>query len=306
MATFPSRELIREAAQRLRRGELVAFPTETVYGLGANALDAQAVEKIFEAKGRPRTSPLIVHVASLEAARELAAEWPDSAEQVARRFWPGPLTLVLPKREMVPDIVTAGLSTVGIRVPRHPVALALLCEAGVPVAAPSANLFMRLSPTAREHVAFAGVMVLEGGDSEVGIESTVVSLAGAPRLLRAGAVSVTELESVVGPVTVGEAREGESPGLHPRHYRPRTPLVWAGAQLPAGRGAYVFVRERRDAARVLRMPEEAGAYAANLYRVLHELDAEGLEWIAVEPVPMGDDWMAVRDRLGRACDDQKA
>jgi len=298
--TFPTKEQIREAAERLRGGELVAFPTETVYGLGAHALDARAVERIFEAKGRPRTSPLIVHVASVAAARELASEWPDAAQALALKFWPGPLTLVLPKRAIVPDVVTAGFGTVGIRVPRHPVALELIREAGIPVAAPSANLFMRLSPTAREHVSLAGVMVLEGGDSEVGIESTVVSLAGAARLLRPGAVSRDELEEVIGPVAFGDAQKGEAPGLHPRHYQPRTPLVWAAADLPSGPGAYLFRERERAAARVVHMPSDPAAYAAHLYRTLHELDHHGLQWIALERLPHEAAWTAVQDRLDRA------
>jgi len=298
-AIFPSKDEIRGAAEQLRRGELVVFPTETVYGLGAHALDARAVVRIFEVKHRPKTSPLIVHVASAEAAQELVTEWPDEAERLAQRFWPGPLTLVLPKRELVPAIVTAGLGTVGVRVPRHPVALALLQEAAVPVAAPSANLFTRLSPTAREHVRFEGVTVLEGGDSEVGIESTVVSLAGPARLLRPGAVSRRELEEVIGSVAVGGAKEGESPGLHQHHYQPRTPLIWAEKELPPGGGAYLFARQHRDAARPVKMPVDAAEYASRLYRVLHELDGEGLDWIAVEPLPDGESWAALRDRLTR-------
>ncbi len=302
---FPSKGEIREAADRLRRGELVAFPTETVYGLGAHALDVQAVERIFAAKGRPRTSPLIVHVATVDAARELASEWPEAAEKLAAKFWPGPLTLVLPKVATVPDSVTAGLGSVGLRIPRHPVALELLREAGIPIAAPSANLFMRLSPTAREHVSFGPeVLVLEGGASEVGIESTVLSLVGAARLLRPGTISRAELEAVIGPVLVGAVREGESPGLHARHYQPRTPLVWAGVELPDGRGAYVYVERERAGAKAVRMPAEPLSYAAELYAVLHKLDAEGLDWIAVEPLPMSESWAAIRDRLERAASKQ--
>ncbi len=298
---FPSKGEIREAAARLRRGELVAFPTETVYGLGGHALDVDAVERIFAAKGRPKTSPLIVHVATVAAARELVTEWPDSAESLAAKFWPGPLTMVLPKAATVPDSVTAGLATVGLRIPRHPVALELLREAGVPIAAPSANLFMRLSPTAREHVSFGPeVMVLEGGASEVGIESTVLSLVGAARLLRPGAISRAQLQAEIGPVLVGDAREGESPGLHARHYQPRTPLVWAGANLPEGRGAYIYVERERKASRLVRMPAGPLSYAAELYATLHKLDAEGWDWIAVEPLPQGDSWAALRDRLLRA------
>jgi len=187
-------ERIRRAAALIREGKLVAFPTETVYGLGANALDAAAVEKIFRVKGRPSTSPLIVHVASREAARALTTEWPDAAETLSRKFWPGPLTLVLPKRDCIPSVVTAGLATVGLRVPANPVALALLVEAQVPIAAPSANRFTELSPTKAEHVRQSlgddVDLILDGGSAEVGIESTVLSLADpTPLLLRPGMIS---------------------------------------------------------------------------------------------------------------------
>src|SRR3984893_9020553 len=189
---------IKEAAQILRDGGLVAFPTETVYGLGANALDASAVAKIYELKGRPATSPLIVHAASIEMARTLVIEWPPEAEMLACRYWPGPLTLVLPKGPAIPDIVTAGLATVGVRVPNHPLALALIREAGVPLAAPSANRFTELSATTAEHVREAfgdAVPVLDGGPCQVGIESTVVSIAaGRITLLRPGMISVDEVE----------------------------------------------------------------------------------------------------------------
>jgi L-threonylcarbamoyladenylate synthase len=181
---------ISEAAAKIRAGELVAFPTETVYGLGANALDAAAVQKIYELKGRPASSPLIVHVASIQMAREIAAEWPPLAESLARRWWPGPLTLVLPKQPVIPDIVTAGLPTVGVRMPNHPVALELILQAGVPIAAPSANRFTGLSPTTSDHVRQAfgdSVAILDGGPAQVGIESTVVAIEdGMLKLLRSG------------------------------------------------------------------------------------------------------------------------
>jgi len=197
---------IDRAAELIRAGRLVAFPTETVYGLGANALDPDAVARIFAAKGRPRSSPLIVHVDSVEMARELAAEWPDAAQQLAGRYWPGPLTLVLPKRDIVPDIVTASLPTVGIRVPAHPMALELIRASGVPIAAPSANRFTELSPTSASHVpeSLADYM-LDGGPAKVGIESTVLSLAGAPTLLRPGVIPLNEIENLIGPVVIGSA-----------------------------------------------------------------------------------------------------
>ncbi len=305
----PDSDAIRRAARALREGRLVAFPTETVYGLGANALDAAAVKRIYEAKGRPPTSPLIVHVASIEAARALVARWPDRAQQLAARYWPGPLTLVLPKIPEIPDIVTAGLATVGLRVPDHPVALALLIEAGVPVAAPSANRFTEVSPTEAGHLPDdlrrAAACVLDGGAAPVGIESTVLSLAGdAPVLLRPGMISRDAIEALIGPVVTAGSVEGAhpSPGMHHRHYAPSTRLllVRGGAVPGQGRGAYVQRKTAATAARVVLMPETPEAYAARLYAVLHELDAEGWDWIAIEEPPARDEWSAIRDRLDRA------
>ena len=224
-----SARAVEQAAALIRAGRLVAFPTETVYGLGANALDARAVERIFAAKGRPRTSPLIVHVDSITMARGLAAEWPDAAGVLALNYWPGPLTVVLPKRPEVPDVVTAGLPTVGLRMPAHPLALAMMRLAGVPIAAPSANRFTELSPTAAAHVAGSlAEFVLDGGPSQIGIESTVVSLAGEPILLRPGVIPLPELEALIGPVRVAappsEAAHREcarAPAQIPRGHRVR-------------------------------------------------------------------------------------
>lgn len=280
----------------------MAFPTETVYGLGANALDPAAVQKIFETKGRPETSPLIVHVASVEMAREIVAEWPPLAEELARLWWPGPLTLVLPKKTLVPDNVTAGLSTVGVRMPSHPIALALIEEAGVPVAAPSANRFTGLSPTTAEHVRAAfgdAVPVLEGGPCTVGIESTVVAIEGGKlRLLRPGMISLGEIEQAA--AQAGEAHP--SPGMHEKHYSPRTRLILVrgASELPDRTGAYVWRVALGPTARAVRMPLDAEPYAAELYRVLHQLDAENWPWIAVEMPPDAPDWSAIRDRLTRA------
>jgi L-threonylcarbamoyladenylate synthase len=303
---------IREAAELLRQGHLVAFPTETVYGLGANALDFLAVSRIYWAKGRPRTSPLIVHVSSIEMARSLATTWPEQAQVLAERFWPGPLTLVVGKKPIIPDIVTAGLPTVGLRIPSHPVALALLQEAGIPIAAPSANRFGQLSPTTAEHVR-RGLgrrveYILDGGPCQVGIESTVIGLTGEkPVLLRPGGVSRSEIENLIGPVTLsGEAAEGAahaSPGQHPQHYRPQTPLllVARGAIPESGNGAYLqLVSAPGHPAIIVMMPRNAPEYAARLYSTLHDLDAEGYDWIAVEAPPETPEWEGVLDRLRRA------
>lgn len=276
----------------------MAFPTETVYGLGANALDPAAIEKIYAAKGRPPSSPLIVHVNSIEMARSLVREWPERGERLARAFWPGPLTLVLPKQPHVPDRLTAGLDTVGVRMPANAIALALIERAGFPIAAPSANRFGELSPTTAQHVRNAMgdrvAMVLDGGRTNVGIESTVLSLAGSEAiLLRPGMVAKEQIEEIIGPVQLG-GTAGEvahpSPGLHARHYSPRTPLILVErGKLPSsGRG----IR--------LQMPADPRQYAAVLYERLHQADLEGWDWIAVERPPNEPAWAAIRDRLERA------
>jgi L-threonylcarbamoyladenylate synthase len=290
---------VQTAAEMIRAGRLVAFPTETVYGLGANALDPEAVARIYEAKRRPRTSPLIVHVDSISMARGLASVWPIQAEKLAQAYWPGPLTLIVPKLATIPDIVTAGLPTVGLRMPAHPVALELIRAAGVPIAAPSANRFTELSPTAARHVPDAlADYVLDGGPARVGIESTIVSLVDEPTLLRPGVIPLPEIEDLIGPVKCAEAPNGNgahaSPGQHARHYRPATKLYLLppGERPPAGRGA--LLRIGRE------MPEDPLEYAAALYDVLHRLDGQGHEWIAVECPPDAPEWAGVLDRLKRA------
>ena len=231
-------------------------------------------------------------------AREVVAEWPSLAQQLAERWWPGPLTLVLPKSSLIPDVVTAGLPTVGVRMPDHPVALELIRAAGVPVAAPSANLFMGLSPTTAAHVreAFGDrVIVLEGGPSRVGIESTVVSIEdGRVKLLRPGMISLGELEQV----SVGLGSH-PSPGMHDRHYSPRTPL-YLGERPGSGLGAWVWYRTRASATKDVQMPSDPTGYAARLYDTLHQLDQAGLDWIAVELPPETAEWSGILDRLLRA------
>ena len=311
---------IEHAAALLRAGKLVAFPTETVYGLGANALDAVAVARIFAVKGRPSTSPLIVHVASIEMAKSLSALWPDAAKRLAKKFWPGPLTIVLPTsasiggRAAVPAIVTAGLSTVGLRMPAHPVALALIRAAGIPLAAPSANRFTQLSPTTAEHVR-RGLgdevdYILDGGPCEVGIESTVVSLAKPlPVLLRPGRISRREIESTLGQALgiatpVSESDAHPAPGMHPRHYSPKTVLYLAdNGQVPdQGHGIYLQYKRApcRAGVSIHQMPLSAADYAAALYDVLHQADAQSYDWIVVDLPPRGPEWEAIHDRLTRA------
>jgi L-threonylcarbamoyladenylate synthase len=315
---------IDRAAQLLRGGRIVAFPTETVYGLGANALDAEAVNRIYAVKRRPATSPLIVHVASIEMAQSLVAAWSEMADRLARRFWPGPLTLVLEKQLenrveeylVIPDIVTAGLPTVGLRMPAHPVALALIRAAAVPLAAPSANRFTELSPTTAEHVRQslgADVdFILDGGPCQVGIESTVLSLSDQrPVLLRPGGVSRAALEAIVGPIaSAPEVVTGAhpSPGLHPRHYSPRNPLylVTTGKVPDRGhaQGKGIYLQHRHPPSRndiiVFLMPQSAEGYAAMLYEALHRADTQNYDWIAVDLPPATPEWEAIHDRLRRA------
>jgi L-threonylcarbamoyladenylate synthase len=301
-------------------GGLVAFPTETVYGLGANALDRAAVARIFAAKGRPTTNPLIVHVPDIDAAQVLVAPWPSTAQQLAERFWPGPLTLVLPRRPSVPDVVTAGGPTVAVRVPAHPVALALLRACRLPLAAPSANRSSALSPTRAEHVV-SGLadridLVLDAGPTPGGLESTVLDLTGPrPRLLRPGLVTLPELQAIVGPIAQFAASRSDtlrSPGLLAKHYSPRTPLELAHdaaprvlALLAQGlRVGWVTFGDRAsegvDNAVIVPMPRDVEGYSAQLYATLHALDEEKLDCIVVDLPPSTDAWLAVHDRLRRA------
>jgi L-threonylcarbamoyladenylate synthase len=315
---------IAEAAAIILRGGVVAFPTETVYGLGANATDINAVGRIFAAKGRPIYNPLIVHVADVAGARACVTQWPQVAQTLVSRFWPGPLTIVLPKAPKIPDIVTAGLPTVGVRVPAHPVALALLRAANVPIAAPSANRSMQVSPTAGEHVAAslgaAPDLILDAGPSAVGIESTVLDLTTSiPTILRPGMVTIDVLRDVIGRVDTvasrpadGEARA--SPGMMDRHYSPNARVIISGiagaadvtdiALREESRGARVVVITRspvaEDAFAVWRMPDSPAEYARQLYATLHRADAEGYGVIVVETLPDTDAWSGVRDRLARA------
>jgi L-threonylcarbamoyladenylate synthase len=319
----PDPRALAPAAETLRRGGLVAFPTETVYGLGAHALDPEAVSRIYAAKGRPGYNPLIVHVADADAARRLVRAWPAEAEALAAAFWPGPLTLVLPKNDSVPDSVTAGLPSVALRVPAHPVARALLQAAGIPVAAPSANRSTEVSPTTARHVARSlgerVDVIVDGGPCPVGIESTVLSLAGpVPTLLRPGTISVDDLRPVIGEVALPSAAPDAtaarpSPGMMDRHYAPRAELRLysdeADARLrgaASGRTA-VLVPESNarpadllPGADVIPMPDDPAAYAARLYGLLHELDEQGYARIWVRQPPDAPAWAGVRDRLRRA------
>ena len=302
---------IRHAAQVLRAGGLVAFPTETVYGLGADASSAEAVARLYKAKGRPADHPVIVHFATAEGAFEYARDVPDGARQLAARFWPGPLTLVLKRSAKAKDFVTGGQESVGLRVPSHPVAQALLREFDGGVAAPSANRFGQVSATTAAHVGEMNVeFVLDGGASEVGIESTIVDLSGGkPTLLRPGEISRMQLEEILGGkiLDADSASPRHSGGLE-RHYAPNTrallvPTHALDAEI-AKRGDTVAVLAfSRPDERVdywIRMPRTPQAYAQRLYAALRELDTAKCGVILVETPPETAEWDAIRDRLSRA------
>jgi L-threonylcarbamoyladenylate synthase len=310
------REKIEQAARVIHRGGLVAFPTETVYGLGADTFQPLAVARIFEVKRRPHFDPLIVHVARHEDVEKLVVDVPAEAWTLANRFWPGPLTLVLQKKERVPDIVTAGLPTVAVRMPNHPLALDLIRESGSPIAAPSANLFGYLSPTTAQHVReqLGGEvdLVLDGGPCQIGVESTILSfLEEKPRLLRPGGLSLEEIESVIGPVEVSASKESRpvSPGMLPKHYAPRTPIV---VDQQARGDSY---RNKRVGLLSFRGPQGSLSFqhvevlseqgdlrqaAANLFAALRRLDASNLDLIVAEPIPETGLGLAIMDRLRRA------
>ncbi len=306
---------LQRAIDVLRAGGLVAFPTETVYGLGADARNATAVEKIFAAKGRPGTNPLIVHVADAAVARRYAAAWPAAARRLAEAFWPGPLTLVLTRDEAIVPAVSAGLGTVGLRVPDHPLALALLQSFNGPVAAPSANRSNRISPTTAGHVASelgpAVDLILDGGPCRVGIESTVLSLVGEPTILRPGSVSREQIEAVIGPVRAGpaDARPGEaahSPGQGTVHYAPQKPAFRLEKEALGGMhvsdaGVLVFGSiEILGAQQVVDAGADPAEAAARLYAALRALDASEAVRILVVMPPDESAWLAVRDRIRRA------
>ena len=310
-------QAIHQAAQIIGKGGIVAFPTETVYGLGADAFNPLAVARIFEVKRRPYFDPLIIHVAHPADLEKLVKEIPSNARKLTKRFWPGPLTIVLPKTEKIPDIVTAGLPTVAIRMPRHQMALSLIEQADSPIAAPSANPFGYLSPTTAEHVreqlGDQVDLILDGGPCPVGVESTIVSfLEARPRLLRSGGVSLEEIESVIGKVEVSptEERMPSAPGMLPRHYAPRTPIILDRWENPLKsykerKIGFLMFREpeksfKSDHVEVLSKKGDLREAAANLFSAIRRLDALNLDLIVAEPVPEVGLGRAIMDRLRRA------
>ena len=321
-------ELFETAVQRatalLRSGQVVALPTETVYGLAANALEGEAVAKIFEIKGRPAHNPIIVHVASLEMARQCMADWPALAERLAQAFWPGPLTLVLPRANHIPDVLTAGGPTVGVRWPSHPFIQEVIRRCGFPLAAPSANLSNQVSPTKAAHVlkqlGHKISLVIDGGQCQVGIESTVLDLSSSPpRVLRPGMIQDEALIAVTGELANGCAPGTEqlkSPGLLQKHYSPRARLVvstWRNdAQLRERVGlsgiapckthiiTHTCIPSVRDFGGVHVIPHDVEAFARAIYAQLHQCDDAGAELVVIESLPQRDEWRAVTDRLTRA------
>ena len=316
---------VARAATTLREDGLVVLPTETVYGLAGNACSSEAVEQIFAVKGRPTGNPVIAHVDGLAMARECVAPWPEAAARLARAFWPGPLTLVLLRSEVIADEVTAGGKTVGVRWPSHPLMRAVISACGFPLAAPSANRSGQLSPTCAEHAAAqlgeAVEVIVDGGQANVGIESTVVDVTGPKaQVLRPGMISAEVLAAALPGVAVvaAGATEGvlRSPGMLERHYAPTARLLvrrWRDeedleAQVAVFRAAaaYTFVIAHTNIPPGTRwggvsvIPRDAEAYARALYAELHRCDAEGAELIVVEAVPEGDEWAGVADRLARA------
>jgi len=328
---------ILEAARRIRNGAVVAFPTETVYGLGANALDAHAVARIFEIKRRPHFDPLIVHVASIEEATSLVTEsgWTKPAERLAAMFWPGPLTIVLPKRDHVPDIVTSGLSTVAVRIPDHPLALGLLEAAEVPMAAPSANRFGSVSPTTAQHVRDSlgedVDLILDGGPCRAGVESTIIAFGHRedasdgrrPAILRVGALSLEEIEDCIGHVDRESDRGAhlppQAPGMLATHYAtatalcfiprleaPRSSIENLGIEPGARVGVLCFndpaaiPLENLAAVEVLSERGDLREAAANLFAAMRRLDAHGLDVILTHEFPEHGVGIAINDRLRRA------
>ena len=317
---------VHAAAEVLRNGQVVVVPTETVYGLAANALDKTAVQQIFTIKGRPSANPLIVHVASLEAARGCASEWPSCADLLAKSFWPGPLTMVLPKAGIIPPIVTASGPTVAIRWPSHPFMRALLAECEFPLAAPSANLSTEVSATLAEHTQKSlgdkVPLIIDAGPAAVGIESTVLNLTeNPPRILRPGMISRLQIERALGcsiahgPTSGSPSAPLASPGLLPKHYSPKARVVIAEWDSPITFNALLNATAMGRAAHVLAhsnippegprhtvslIPFDPEAYARALYAELHQADQRGVDVIVIEALPSSPEWDGINDRLRRA------
>lgn len=331
-AQQPEHSIIQQAAQILKSGGLVAFPTETVYGLGANGLDAQACKKIYEAKGRPSDNPLILHIANLDALSDIVREIPDTAKKLIDAFWPGPLTLIFPKADIVPDAVTGGLDTVAVRFPSHPVAMALIQAAGLPIAAPSANASGKPSPTRASHVAYdlegRVDMILDGGAAEWGLESTIVDVSQTPpMILRPGAITKEMMEPFVGTVAIdptildkpAEGLRPKAPGMKYTHYSPKAEVYlvrgtqtieainrMAKQQQAQGKKVGVLATEeskqkyQADIVLSVGSREDLESVGANLFRVLRKFDFLEADVVYAEVFPLEGEGLAIMNRLQKS------
>ena len=313
---FPPWTSVSEAARLLKEGEVVAIPTETVYGLAGNAFEPKALAKIFAAKERPTFDPLIVHIADIDQLTDIAKDIPDEAYKLAEAYWPGPMTIILPKKDCFPDLCTSGLPSVAVRFPSHPVAQAIIKESGLPLAAPSANRCKHVSPTTAEHVAaqladrIAGIV--DGGACSVGVESSIISLAGeTPTVLRPGAITPEMFSKVIGNVTVKESTSKpgqamQAPGQCDTHYRPQVPLYFGeipeGYKLPARTVRIAFGKQAGAIPATVNLSESGDMTEATskLYAYMHDLDKPEYDLILVDPIPNTGVGMALNDRLKRA------
>ena len=313
---YPPWTSVDDAARLLQDGQVVAIPTETVYGLAGNAYNPEALAKIFAAKERPTFDPLIVHIADIAQLQDIAQDIPDAAYRLAEAYWPGPMTLVLPKKECIPDLCTSGLPSVAVRFPSHPIAQEIIKKSGLPLAAPSANLFKHVSPTTAMHVAeqlsnrIAGIV--DGGPCQVGVESAIVSLLGEiPTILRPGAITAEMVEKVLGKVKLGisSSKPGQpmtAPGQCDTHYRPQVPLYYGPItkdfQLPTRTARIAFGNTEGPVPETVNLSKTGDLVeaTAKLYALMHELDKPEYDLILVDPIPDAGLGMALNDRLRRA------
>ena len=312
---FPPWTSVSEAARLLKEGEVVAIPTETVYGLAGNAFEPKALAKIFAAKERPTFDPLIVHIADIAQLTDIAKDIPDSAYKLAEAYWPGPMTIILPKKDCIPDLCTSALPSVAVRFPSHPIAQAIIKESGLPLAAPSANLFKHVSPTTAEHVAaqladrIAGIV--DGGPCSVGVESSIISLVGEPTVMRPGAITPEMFKAILGEVKIKEStsKPGQpmlAPGQCDTHYRPQVPLYYgelpSGYTLPEHTVRIAFGTQAGPIPATVNLSATGDMVEATskLYAFMHDLDDPKYDLILVDPIPNTGVGMALNDRLKRA------
>ena len=312
---FPPWTSVSEAARLLKEGEVVAIPTETVYGLAGNAFESKALAKIFAAKERPTFDPLIVHIADIAQLTDIAKDIPDSAYKLAEAYWPGPMTIILPKKDCIPDLCTSALPSVAVRFPSHPIAQAIIKESGLPLAAPSANLFKHVSPTTAEHVAaqladrIAGIV--DGGPCSVGVESSIISLVGEPTVMRPGAITPEMFKAILGEVKIKEStsKPGQpmlAPGQCDTHYRPQVPLYYgevpAGYTLPEHTVRIAFGTQACPIPATVNLSATGDMVEATskLYAFMQDLDKSEYDLILVDPIPNTGVGMALNDRLKRA------